>query len=942
MDQDPNPHVVQDTDMSMWDDPSFSNLYDNLGAAAESPFDGARLFDMSAATVQADSPSYHIKTDDGQHAHSHQPYNSRSLVSSRSAESSSQDSSSETSGRKRKNTSATSESPPGNFDAIKLEQQRSLMHSHAGSTTNMASLHSLHNLSLEQDFANQFGSAASSPGGQPMDLLDRTYSQHQYIKAEPPAGTVEPSNFFFGSSTASPASVKASQTQEASPGAMFNNPTPSSDGTDMFNANQMWNNSAQNPAWNTDYAHAFASPGALAMTPSPVLNAPKPELPKAPTAQGDRIPLNIAPIPAKSRVETQINIRLTMDYLPPRVKMLHLPTHTIAKAKLLAKEVHLAEDTLELYTMLVCTSAMNQPHLREKAMNRAALQDNAHIQVRGQGVSKKAGDEEVDENDKPANGGEVRICSNCINRERKRAARKKLKKEEEQAHWEKYETERVIVFNTNEYKPWQDWQQSPAPKDNNVQASDFFHPPETAMQVVAPMRIACYCRHQNEKDGFQVIFTIKDNKGNVVAQDISDSILITDDHKTHPMASVPGQAWYDGQFPAQAPFTSHSMVDLHSHMPAMSVSKSTGNLQSLGYGAQNFHQPSNMHMQNFPPSQATTPGTMTPRNLSRPGSPNSAGQAGPSKKRKSSSAHRRIPSTLTMTKMENQQMAQPTAQAPFSPTSAGFLSGNNDPSYITMPHSASRAHFHTGPSTPIETTTFPFSALNRTNSMDGAAYQAFYSAPSSAHQSRAPSPVLVGPNLAAFQRQQAHGGASAMPNRQNPFAMSNSAMPNAMSEPDRTHPIINKVTPSEGPPSGGTEVSVYGSGFAPGMEVMFGDQVATATTYWGEKALCCVLPPGQNGIVPVAIAPSPMRQYSAPPPGQTQVFNYVGKTSEMQTMEMALRYYSQKETGRADQWQALAQGAANAWMSQGSAAASGLQTPQGAPFEGSIADMRYA
>ena len=172
--------------MSMWDDPSFSNLYDNLGAAAESPFDGARLFDMSAATVQADSPSYHIKTDDGQHAHSHQSYNSRSLVSSRSAESSSQDSSSETSGRKRKNTSATSESPPGNFDAIKLEQQRSLMHSHAGSTTNMASLHSLHNLSLEQDFANQFGSAASSPGGQPMDLIDRTYSQHQYIKAEPP------------------------------------------------------------------------------------------------------------------------------------------------------------------------------------------------------------------------------------------------------------------------------------------------------------------------------------------------------------------------------------------------------------------------------------------------------------------------------------------------------------------------------------------------------------------------------------------------------------------------------------------------------------------------------------------------------------------------------------------------------------------------------------
>lgn len=431
------------------------------------------------------------------------------------------------------------------------------------------------------------------------------------------------------------------------------------------------------------------------MTPSPVMNAPKPELSRVPTAQGDRIPLHIAPIPAKSRVETQINIRLTLDHLPPRVKMLHLPTHTIAKAKLLAKEVHLAEDTLELHTMLVCTSAMNQPHLREKAMNRAAQQDNAQIQARGQTSAKKGGEEEVDENDKPANGGEVRICTNCINRERKRAARKKLKKEEEQAHWEKYETERVIVFNTNEYKPWQEWSQSPAPKDNNVHVSDFFRPPETAMQVVAPMRIACYCRHQNEKDGFQVIFTIKDSQGNVVAQDMSDSILITDDHKTHPMASVPGQVWYDGQFPAQQPFTSHSMVDLHSHMPAMSVSKSTGNLQSLGYGAPPFHQPSNMHMQAFP-SQPTS-GTMTPRNLSRPGSPTNAGQSGPSKKRKSSSAHRRIPSTLTMTKMEsNQAMAQPTAsasQTPFSPTSAGFIGATNDPSYITMPHSGKKPSF---------------------------------------------------------------------------------------------------------------------------------------------------------------------------------------------------------------------------------------------------------
>lgn len=225
--------------------------------------------------------------------------------------------------------------------------------------------------------------------------------------------------------------------------------------------------------------------------------------------------------------------------------------------------------------------------------------------------------------------------------------------------------------------------------------------------------------------------------------------------------------------------------------------------------------------------------------------------------------------------------------------------------------------------------------------MDSTQYQAFYSAPSSAHQSRAPSPVLVGPNLAAFQRQQAHGGANALPTRPNPFNMSGSSMNSAMAESDRPAPSINKVTPSEGPTSGGTEVSIYGSGFAPGMEVMFGDQTATATTYWGEKALCCVLPPGQAGPVSVTIAHSQMRQYPSPSAGQAQIFKYNSNNNEMQMMEMALRFYSQKETGRADQWQAIAQGAAQAWISQGPAA-TGFQGQQGSGFADQGQDMRFA
>lgn len=714
---------------------------------------------------------------------------------------------------------------------------------------------------------------------------------------------------------------------------MFPNNTPASVAPDMFANNQMWGTTGQTPGWSNDYNTAFASPGALGLTPSPVANDRT-----APAGRGGSIvddgliPLHIGAIPAKSRVETQINIRMTIDRLPPGVQNVHLPTHTIAKAKLLSKEVPSPEETLELHTMLVCTSAMNQPKSREAALKKAALQDNTEIQSRGLAAAgEKKESEEVADDDKPSNGGEVRICQNCINRERKRAARKKLKKEEEQAHWEKYETERVIVFNTNEYKAWLDWQPSPPPKDGSLSAAptDLYAPSETAMQITAPMRIACYCRHQNEKDGFQVIFTLKDYNGKVVAQALSDSILITDDHKTHPMAAMTGQVWYDGQF---APgYGSQSMVDLHSHMPTMTMSKSTGNLQTLGFGpTTGFHQSSSVHHMPAYASQ-TTSGTMTPKNLSRPASPTGFGQAGPSKKRKSSSsAHRRVPSGLTMTKVDT---SQPMTSAgmnstPFSPTSnPSFTPGTDNSSFMNLPPS-SRTSYHTQPPTPSDNAPF-YRNLNRTTSLDQNGFQAFYSAPNSAHQSRAGSPVLSGPNLAAFQRQQGHG-------RANPFTLSGTNPTSAPSQTpgpptdEKPAPIINKVVPAEGPTSGGIEVSIYGQNFVPGMEVVFGDRTATATTYWGEKALCCVLPPSSTlGPVHVSIAGrtaagNRMSGISGMGPGQA-TFRYTPEQSDTRMMEMALRFYSLKMTGTEENWQTTARDAAGLWMEATAGSAQGEQ-----------------
>ena len=165
--------------------------------------------------------------------------------------------------------------------------------------------------------------------------------------------------------------------------------------------------------------------------------------------------LTLHPTPLKSRVETQIPIKMTLHPMPPGVTKLHLPTHTISKPKLLAKpKPGPSPDMLELHTMLVCSSAMQAPGRLERAFQRAAglVPTKREDSRRSSSGDVPAPD---DDESKPLNGGEVGICMGCITRERKRAARKKVKKAEEEDCWYEDEHKRIVVFNTYEIKEWQ-------------------------------------------------------------------------------------------------------------------------------------------------------------------------------------------------------------------------------------------------------------------------------------------------------------------------------------------------------------------------------------------------------------------------------------------------------------------------------------------------------
>ncbi|KAK5635241.1 hypothetical protein RRF57_010953 [Xylaria bambusicola] len=589
--------------------------------------------------------------------------------------------------------------------------------------------------------------------------------------------------------------------------------------------------------------------------------------------------LVIHPMPAKSRVETQIPLKITLHNLPKGIKRVHLPTHTIAKPKLLQKPPTGSNpDMLELTTMLVCTSAMTDEEKQKRAFARAAGKFHSN-------ELKSSADGNEDEENKPQNGGEVRICNGCITRERKRAGRKKHKKPEEEELWDRYERERAIVFNTLEVK---EWQTVTAVMADPTGAGLKGAIPEGTVQVDAPMRIACYCRHHGEKLGFQVIITLKDYNGNVVAQGISSSIMITDDHKT-PTHTGPPTTTQPEQLP-QPPTANGPPTSLQTgvtHPPTThSTSMPPSGAQALvpfqshsdDVSALPFRQNHSMsdlrtHEQgcsldmSFGPQGSgsrLTSTTATPRDLSRQTSPASPLSAS-SKKRKASMVGK-VPAGLAMTKIETSQPSPPMAHN-FQKESA-VMSAGTSPFSATMTHTplrgdlsnqgqqhmlnnVSQQSLGAGPVTPNNNGTEPFvftGMNNRVMNLERPVNQLF-SAPVSAHPSRAPSPNQLRPE--GIQHSQ--------------------ISQDVLSVPIAPSPSILRIIPNEGSKSGGAEITVLGSNFTnDGLEVYFGQNRAITTTFWGPTSLVCMLPPSPvPGPVPVSI-----KQPGRRPVPQSALFTY--------------------------------------------------------------------
>jgi len=97
----------------------------------------------------------------------------------------------------------------------------------------------------------------------------------------------------------------------------------------------------------------------------------------------------------------------------------------------------------------------------------------------------------------------------------------------------------VVVFNAQEIKDWQ------PPSSQPLQKAHWTGPSHLSQMCYAGRcpHADCVLLSTSKREAWiPVIFTIKDHQDRLIAQEITHSIMITDDHKTHNLPTLPTRA----------------------------------------------------------------------------------------------------------------------------------------------------------------------------------------------------------------------------------------------------------------------------------------------------------------------------------------------------------------------------------------------------------------
>jgi hypothetical protein len=183
-----------------------------------------------------------------------------------------------------------------------------------------------------------------------------------------------------------------------------------------------------------------------------------------------------------------------------------------------------------------------------------------------------------------------------------------------------------------------------------------------------------------------VIFTLKDHQDKVVAQAMSNSIVVTDDHKNpsdkakDAAAAIPAKLSKSAeivQFPSAGVFPRECFGPLqytHAH--------SSSDLQGLPHNSNPYFTQHVTHFNNPQITSQPSSASTTPFNLSRPPSPSL--HTGPQSKRRKTSGVGKLPDGLTMTRLPNSHVPNISASGR-APTDLLSASRSHAPSQGNFP-----------------------------------------------------------------------------------------------------------------------------------------------------------------------------------------------------------------------------------------------------------------
>ncbi|RPB02643.1 hypothetical protein L873DRAFT_1673180 [Choiromyces venosus 120613-1] len=537
---------------------------------------------------------------------------------------------------------------------------------------------------------------------------------------------------------------------------------------------------------------------------------------------------------------------------------------------------------------------MRKPEVLQKALARAL--SSGEDSDNKDSISRS--DKSPSDEESPLMGGEVKICVGCISRERKRAARKKPKQIKEEEEWVMDEPKRAVVFNNHEVREWlptSGMQSLNGGMDGNGVLGSW----EDGMIMELHMRLACYCRHQGEKEGFRVIFTIKNHEDVVIAQQITSSILITDDHKSS--AATP--AINGGSQDIKLVGTGYQPPQNQLHQalfgaPVGSISSHDNqSVNAMGSGAHgSTSQPPSFSQNSFspPPSfgrNMSPASPMSSTGLHQQSPPPQLPNGNPTAKKRRINSVPKVPAGLTMTRMDNPR--------PSFQQQSGPMIMNNQPSQLQAPAlnpfsaaQSPQAFWTDEPMTPSgmsDHAGFQFDSTQN-NNFNGLDNRSQFASPQSARPSRAPSPS---PQEAFLRAQQAAPRIPMHLQSQVRHVQTHTfqAVP---PDPEASQiPEICRLVPHDGTCRGGIEVTVLGRSFVPGLTVLFGETPASHNYFFSPTTMVCLLPPNaQPGPVVVSIRNVQLGTAA----DKVRFFTYVND-ADKSLMELALQIVGMKMRG---------------------------------------------